>query len=133
MPDSPELLFANAAFYAAFADGDAALMARVWSSTRPVACMHPGWEPLIGREAVLASWRSILANPPPIEVLTPRALVLEPGKAGMVLCRERVGDALLAATNVFVREADGWKLVHHQAGPTPDDGQDQPSVTDQVH
>jgi hypothetical protein len=28
-----------------------------------------------------------------------------------------IGESLLAATNVFVREGGGWKLVHHQAGP----------------
>ncbi|NBB82571.1 MAG: DUF4440 domain-containing protein [Alphaproteobacteria bacterium] len=133
MSDDQTLLFANAAFYAAFADGDANLMGRVWSATRPVACIHPGWETLTGREAVMASWRAILQNPPPIEVLNPQPVVIAPGAAGLVLCNERVGGSLLAATNVFVHEGGGWKLVHHQAGPTPDDGQDQPSTTEQMH
>ena len=32
----------------------------------------------------------------------------------------------LAATNVFVREGEGWKLMHHQAGliARPDDDDD---------
>jgi hypothetical protein len=36
-----------------------------------------------------------------------------------VLCHEHVEQTALAATNVFVREGGGWKMVHHQAGPSP--------------
>ena len=57
------MLFANEAFYRAFADGDLAAMDAVWASAAPVACIHPGWNLLDGREAVMASWRAILNNP----------------------------------------------------------------------
>ena len=36
-----------------------------------------------------------------------------------VLCHEHVKQTALAATNVFVREGGGWRMVHHQAGPSP--------------
>src|SRR3546814_17800766 len=39
------------------------------------------------------------------------------GEAAFVTCYEVIGDSLLAATNIFVLEDGGWKLVHHQAGP----------------
>ncbi len=32
---------------------------------------------------------------------------------------EAVGGGYLVATNIFIREAGAWKMVHHQAGPTP--------------
>ncbi len=56
------VLFANEAFYRAFADRDIAAMEEIWASEAPVACIHPGWSPVIGRERVLASWRAILAT-----------------------------------------------------------------------
>jgi len=34
-----------------------------------------------------------------------------------VTCGESVGNSLLAATNLFVRENGGWRLVHHHASP----------------
>jgi hypothetical protein len=39
------------------------------------------------------------------------------GDTAIVLCRELVGGSPLIATNIFVREDEGWKLLHHQSGP----------------
>ena len=36
------MLFANEAFYRAFADRDMAAMDGVWAVHAPVACIHPG-------------------------------------------------------------------------------------------
>ncbi|TMA07756.1 MAG: DUF4440 domain-containing protein, partial [Deltaproteobacteria bacterium] len=55
-----EVLEANAAFYAAFTQRDADAMDVLWAREVPVACLHPGWEPLSGREEVVSSWRRIL-------------------------------------------------------------------------
>jgi hypothetical protein len=115
MSDDDALLLANEAFYTAFAEGDEATMDTLWSETRPVACVHPGWAPLIGREAVMDSWRAILSNPPPIR--SGRATPFVYGDTGFVLCHEVLQEAVLAATNIFVKEDGRWLLVHHQAGP----------------
>ena len=111
------LLAANEAFYRAFVGADIAGMERLWSDTASVGCIHPGWNALRGREAVLSSWRSILGggHVPPVVCANPTAHVL--GDAGFVLCEERVGAAVLIATNVFALEDGVWKMVHHQAAP----------------
>jgi hypothetical protein len=109
------LLRANDAFYAAFARGDAAAMALLWSARHPVACLHPGWPALFGRDDVLRSWAGILKNPPAIRHDAARALAY--GGFGLVVCVERLGGARLAATNAFIRESEGWRMVHHQASP----------------
>lgn len=114
MADSP--LAANQAFYAALARGDAAAMEALWSRRQPVACIHPGWPVLAGRDAVMKAWASILREPPRITAETAR--VLDYGDSAVVLCIEKIGDNRLAATNVFTREPEGWRMVHHQAGPT---------------
>ena len=116
MGDVDLVLSANAVFYVAFATRDVAKMETLWARRSPVSCIHPGWQPLLGRDAVLASWRDILSNPssPPIRCTNPVVHLV--GSAALVICTERFSSAELVATNVFVKEDRAWKLVHHQAG-----------------
>lgn len=122
--DETALLEANAAFYRAFATHDLDAMSGLWAKAAPICCIHPGWPPLMGREAVLEGWRRILSNPsqPAVQMLAPRVVLW--ADVAMVLCFERVEDQYLVASNIFVREGKGWKLSHHQAGPvaTPPPG-----------
>jgi hypothetical protein len=92
-----ELLRANDAFYGVFAAGDIEGMDALWAVRAPVACIHPGWPALHGREQVMSSWREILldAEAPKIRCEQPHAFAV--GDAGIVTCI--------------------WHLVHHQAGP----------------
>jgi ketosteroid isomerase-like protein len=115
MGDAEQVLAANAAFYDAFAAKNADAMEAVWARRAPLACIHPGWHPLRGRDAVLASWRAILSGPgaPPITCAEPAAQVL--GDVAVVICIERIPSVELVATNVFVREDGEWRLVHHHA------------------
>jgi ketosteroid isomerase-like protein len=121
MPGSSELaaaLAANEAFYKAFASRDHAAMERLWAREASVTSIHPGWGPLYGRKAVMDSWAGILANPaaPKIKCLGAKAILH--GGVAVVLCYEEIELDLLVATNLFIKEGDTWKLVHHQAGPT---------------
>jgi hypothetical protein len=113
------VLFANEAFYAAFTSRDLEAMNKVWSERDTITCIHPGWTALLGREAVMESWRAILTNPqsPQVNVSGAAATVL--GEVAYVICYEHLSDAVLVATNIFVREAGWWRLVHHQAGTSP--------------
>ena len=117
--DREAVLFANEAFYRAFADRDIEAMDRLWGKVEPIACIHPGWPALVGRADVLGSWTRILVNPasPKIDCLKPQAFVF--GETAMVICYEMIEGQALVATNLFRREKDGWKLVHHQASPAP--------------
>ena len=116
--DTETALFANDAFYAAFAGKDPDAMAAVWAQDAAVTCLHPGWPPLVGRDKVLDSWRAILTaeSAPDIECRAPQAFVS--GDAARVICFEVIGGASLIATNLFVREAEAWRMVHHQSGPS---------------
>jgi hypothetical protein len=82
-----------------------------------VLCVHPGWTPLIGREAVLASWRDILGNPEAPSVACHDDTAFLYGEVAIVLCEEALPAGRLAATNVFAKEDGAWRLVHHQASP----------------
>jgi ketosteroid isomerase-like protein len=117
-PDDDEgVLAANEAFYLAFASRNVDAMDELWARERPVTCVHPGWDMLVGRPAVMASWRAILRSENPlIEASAARVQLL--GRVAYVLCFEGVrGEApVLVATNIFIREEDRWRLVHHHAG-----------------
>jgi ketosteroid isomerase-like protein len=92
-------------------------MVRVWAERHPVACVHPGWDVLEGREDVLASWRAIFqsGNSPDIACSLAEAHLV--GDVAFVTCHELVASGRLAATNAFVREDGAWRMVHHQATP----------------
>lgn len=125
-----DLLAANGQFYAAFAAGDFVAMEALWAERETVTCLHPGWTGLQGRDAVLASWRGILRQPSGVVVRDEIAVMLGE-EAGMVVCTEALGEVELAATNVFVREAGEWRMLHHHAGliarrGEDDDDEDEP-------
>jgi ketosteroid isomerase-like protein len=117
MSDVSAVLFANESFYAAFLNRDMKAMAALWSERGAVCCIHPGWNAIEGREDVLKSWAAILGNPnaPRIRCRAARSFVH--GATAIVICYEVVEGGVLVATNVFVREQEGWRMVHHQAGP----------------
>lgn len=116
-PVEAEVLAVNEAFYRAFAERDLGALDALWARRAAIACVHPGWEPLRGRGEVMASWRAILGGTsvPKIACSSATASVL--GDTALVLCMEAIEGEELIATNVFTREDDAWKLVHHHAGP----------------
>jgi hypothetical protein len=131
--DRDAVLFANEAFYRAFADRDVDAMEELWSRRKPVACIHPGWSPISGRDKVMASWRGILSNPQSPAITCRRPQAYMQGENAFVICFEEVEGSFLIATNYFTREAGLWKMTHHQAGPVPaPEGDDEP-VTSPMH
>ena len=111
------VLEANEAFYRAFNQKDVAAMDAVWAGSTEVGCIHPGWNVLRGRDAVMESWAGILSNADQPRIVSGGAAVIFLGEVAMVLCRELVAGSPLAATNLFVLENGAWKLAHHHSGP----------------
>lgn len=118
MSDRDAVLFANDAFYRAFADRDPEAMEGLWSVKVPVCCLHPGWGPVFDLKAIVKSWAAILTNPesPKIKCRDAKARVY--GDIASVVCFEELPGASLITTNIFHREGSIWKIIHHQAGPT---------------
>ncbi|MBC8045076.1 MAG: nuclear transport factor 2 family protein [Rhizobacter sp.] len=129
-----ELLTANQKFYEAFAELSIEKMDEVWLKSVYVKCLHPGWKAVSGGEAVMESWQLIFRNTGLMrfELTEVEATVL--GRVGIVTLRERlvssdpsaelVNRTTLAATNLFEFSDDGWKMIHHHAGPTEPDEPD---------
>lgn len=129
MASEIDVLAANASFYEAFAAGDLGAMEELWAKRAPVVCIHPGWQPLHGRDSVIASWRAILTGPGAPAITAAEAVAHVLSETAFVVCLENLPGALLVATNVFVLEDAEWKLVHHHASaaglPAVDDDRDE--------
>jgi len=127
MSEHAAVLFANEAFYLAFSSRDLDAMDTLWARHDAVSCIHPGWPSLSGRDEVMGSWQNILGNAesPRITCTGARAFLL--GDAAYVICYEVLDQGTLVATNVFTRENGAWKMVHHQAAPSPPPATDEPA------
>lgn len=123
---SEEILRANRAFYEAFARGDIEAMDELWARHTEVACIHPGWPALRGRDDVMEGWRAILLGGAGPRVACRDAQVVAIGDSGFVTCQEIVDDTALVATNVFAREGGLWQIVHHHAGPVAAETEPEP-------
>ena len=114
---------ANAAFYRAFETLDLRAMDEVWSHGAHVACVHPGWPMLTGWQAVRASWEAIFANTQEMRFTLTDIRVAATADFAWVTCTEnilsdtdgRVGVTSILATNLFERDGDAWRMVHHHA------------------
>ncbi len=115
--DHAAALFANDAFYNAFATGDLAAMEDVWAKAHPVSCIHPNDGIILDRAAIMDSWRQILENGG-LDIHCAEAEARVRDGFAVVTCFELLGDGCLAATNLFVKEGSSWKMAHHQAGPS---------------
>ena len=117
---------ANSALYAAFESADVDAMERIWDDGDPsaVVCVHPGWPMLRGRASVLRSWSAVMAGTEYIQFFLTDVQVWVTGETAVVTCTENVltsadvgENAVVVATNVFVRRPDGWRLQVHHGSP----------------
>ena len=130
MSEHAAVLFANDAFYLAFANQDLEAMEGIWAREIPVTCIHPGWDPLSGREEVMESWESILNNPTATHITCKNPTVRVFGEFACVICHEVLDQGFLVATNLFVQEDGQWKMIHHQAGTAPPPEEEESKPTD---
>ncbi len=115
--DHDAVLEANALFYAAFEDRNLMAMDAMWSADADIACVHPGWPPIRGRDDVMRSWKAVFENSDGVTPVCDGPTCQVHGDSAYVLCRERLDNAVLIATNLFVRRDGAWALVHRHSSP----------------
>ena len=119
MNDEEAVMAVHREFYRAFTTGDVQAMDALWARDMPLTCIHPGGPVLESRAVILDSWAAILAGPERPSIRAQKVKVFILGDTAFVTCYERLPRNCLAATNVFAREGDRWKLVLHQSSPGP--------------
>lgn len=116
---------ANQAFYAAFERLDLDTMGNLWARSVHVSCVHPGWDLVLGYEAVMQSWRAIFDGTSEIHFKSEEAQVTAGSTMGWVVSREVLSTMVqglpventLSAVNTFVLEEGVWRVAHHHAAP----------------
>ena len=130
MSSEDEVRTASAQFYAGLTSmmaGDAAPLADAWSHSASVSTMHPiggrqtGWDEVRGsfeQVAQLASGGHAELRDQSLQVAGDMAyeVGIEQGQA--TLAGEQIAIEH-RVTNVYRREAEGWKIVHHHTDLSP--------------
>ena len=118
-----ELKAVNQRFYDAFSDLDISVMDNVWEDSIRVVCVHPGWTPLIGWEAVRMSCDRIFQNANLMQFQVRYLNIVVQGEFCSVTCVEGITSVVAGtasnfstfATNIFARREDGWRMIAHHA------------------
>ena|SRR2546426_12633643 len=123
--ESERVRAVNQRFYEALSSQNLLIMEQIWSHSRYVRCVHPGWKMLQGWDAIRDSWRAIFTEAICLTVEAEDADVTILGPTAIVTCRERITTfnldgsrfASAQATNIFEKNEGRWLLVHHHASP----------------
>ncbi|MFJ2991642.1 YybH family protein [Pandoraea sp. NPDC087047] len=115
---------AEHAFYEALRAGDPDTLMDVWSEDEEVVCIHPSGPRHVGPAAIRASWRQILAKGglhvtvSHLQVArNPLCAVHNVLEQVQVETHPEARYAFVLATNIYLKQADGWRLVLHHASP----------------
>jgi len=114
---------ANERFYRAIESLSIGAMDVVWAHGDHVQCIHPGWDLLVGWDAVRRSWEIIFKNTIEIRFTLGDVRVRIEDAMAWVTCTENIlsqsrGNVSVTsalATNLFERHAGEWRLIHHHA------------------
>jgi ketosteroid isomerase-like protein len=96
----------------------------VWVHTDSIACIHPLAAPLNGRLAVITGWSSMFEAAEQFRVQVELAheireatQVIRIVREYLIIGQETEPRPPILATNVYRKEADGWRMVLHHASP----------------
>ncbi|MDO5626006.1 MAG: DUF3225 domain-containing protein [Pseudomonadota bacterium] len=112
------------AFYEALHNADIEQFMACWADEDDIVCVHPGGPRLVGAAAIRAAFESMFARGP-LRATPERLRQVESLGAAMHSVLERVElstdegprRAWVIATNVYLKTAQGWRLVAHHASP----------------
>ena len=111
-------------FYEALQHGDIERLMAVWSDDEEISCVHPGGPRVVGAGAIRAAFESIFANgavnarPERVRRLQTLSCAVHSVLEQIhIMAPEGPQTAWVVATNVYLKTAQGWRLVSHHASP----------------
>lgn len=114
----------EAQFYEALREGDIDKLMGLWADDDDVVCVHPGGPRVVGALAIRSAFEAVFASghiaAQPEHVR--RVQILDSAVHSVI---ERIAistvegarEGFVIATNVYVRTAQGWRMVVHHASP----------------
>lgn len=118
---------AEDAFYDAFEEGDIVKMMGTWADNDDIACVQPMHEQIQGRAAVHSSWEQVFSAGIEIEIEIYHKQWIETPNTAIHIVHQQLTfgnnraqrPPALIATNIYLRDDQGWHLVMHHASPPP--------------
>ncbi|MGC4003667.1 MAG: nuclear transport factor 2 family protein [Pirellulales bacterium] len=112
----------EAAFYDAMLHGDVDAMMACWADEDEIVCIHPDGPRLVGAGAIRAAYEALFAAGA-VRVLPQRVRKIETLTCAVHSVVERIEvltdsglrAAEVVATNVYLKTAQGWRIVTHHA------------------
>jgi len=127
IPGSPDEI--EAAYYDALGRADLEALMALWADDDDIVCIHPGAQRLVGHVAIRAAWEEILSHGAlhihPRQIHTTQNMLTSVHSVIEDIAHpdNNVSEVHVIATNVYVKTAQGWKIVTHHAsvcpGPAP--------------
>lgn len=123
------------AFYEALQNADLERLMACWADDDEVVCIHPGGARLIGLGAIRSAFDALMSNGSVrVQAQAVRKIVAMACATHSV--RERIEittnegpvEVFVLATNVYLKTAQGWRMVVHHASPSA--GHESPDVTE---
>ena len=123
-----DVIAINEEFYRSLEALNLDRMEKVWHDAEWVTCVHPGGPMLTGWEVIRDSWEQIFKGTQNIRFELADTGVRIENRTAWVTCTESilhlstsgVSSVAAAATNIFLKTEDGWRLVLHHASAIPE-------------
>lgn len=114
----------EAVFYEALQAGELDQLMACWADEDDIVCVHPGGPRLVGAAAIRQSFEAMFASGA-VRAFPERLRRIDALGAAVHNLLERVElvtaegtqRAWVVATNVYLKTAQGWRLVAHHASP----------------
>ena len=116
----------EAAFYEALEAANIEAMMEVWAEDEEIVCVHPGWHRLTGYQQIRENWAQIFGSGERLKFHLTEQVAVQ----GMMLSVHSLHENVLVAgeprprapvvtTNVYLRTANGWRMVVHHGSVAP--------------
>ena len=115
----------EASFYEAMQAGDIDRLMACWADEDDIVCVHPGGPRLLGAGAIRAVYELMFGSSGGLAVKPERLRKIESLTSSVHSVVERLtvrtpegeSHALVIATNVYQKTAQGWRMVVHHVSP----------------
>jgi ketosteroid isomerase-like protein len=129
----------EAAYYDALARADLEALMMLWADDEEIVCIHPGAPRLVGHAAIRATWEEILARgglhilPRQLHASHTMTTAIHSVIEDIHHPDNAQADVHVIATNVYMKTAQGWRIVAHHASIAPGPAPSEPIAETMLH